>query len=117
MESERCWRLGLIVSELIANAECHAFHNGGGLIYVELLRSTSFVECRVIDNGTSKETICPGRGLEMVDALAKSLGGWIDQNFGPKGATARHRANRLIPSWRNYLGSAWKDRTVRRQMI
>jgi two-component sensor histidine kinase len=24
MNSERCWRLGLIVSELITNAECHA---------------------------------------------------------------------------------------------
>ena len=32
MNSERCWRLGLIVSELITNAERHAFRNGGGSI-------------------------------------------------------------------------------------
>src|SRR5438128_12455307 len=41
MNSERCWRLGLIVSELITNAERHAFRNGGGLIRVELLPSLS----------------------------------------------------------------------------
>ena len=46
MHSERCWRLGLIVSELITNAERHAFRNGGGMIRVELLPSLSFVECR-----------------------------------------------------------------------
>jgi two-component sensor histidine kinase len=88
MESERCWRLGLIVSELITNAERHAFRNGGGLICVELLRSTPFVECRITDDGTGGETICPGRGLKIVEALATSLGGWIDQGFGPKGTTA-----------------------------
>ena len=88
MNSERCWRLGLIVSELITNAERHAFHNGGGMIRVELLPSLSFIECRVTDNGTSKADTLPGYGLKIVEALAKSLGGTIDQRFGPSGATA-----------------------------
>jgi two-component sensor histidine kinase len=88
MNSERCWRLGLIVSELITNAERHAFRNGGGLIRVELLPSLSFVECRVTDNGTGEANTCPGHGLRIVEALAKSLGSTIDQRFGPHGATA-----------------------------
>src|SRR5882757_6763882 len=88
MKSERCWRLGLIVSELITNAERHAFRTGGGLIRVELLPSLSFVECRVTDNGTSEANAGPGHGLKIVEALAKSLGGTIDQRFGPHGATA-----------------------------
>jgi two-component sensor histidine kinase len=88
MNSERCWRLGLIVSELITNAERHAFRNGGGLIRVELLPSLSFIECRVTDNGTSKENTRPRHGLKIVAALANSLGGTIDQRFGPRGATA-----------------------------
>ena len=88
MNSERCWRLGLIVSELITNAERHAFRNGGGSIRVELLPSLSFVECRVTDNGTGEANSCPGHGLKIVEALAKSLGGTIDQRFGPHGATA-----------------------------
>jgi two-component sensor histidine kinase len=88
MNSERCWRLGLIVSELITNAERHAFGKGGGLISVELLPSLSFVECRVTDNGTGEPNTYPGYGLKIVEALAKSLGGTIDQRFGPHGATA-----------------------------
>jgi two-component sensor histidine kinase len=88
MNSERCWRLGLIVSELITNAERHAFRNGGGSIRVELLPSLSFIECRVTDNGTSKANTRPRHGLKIVEALAKSLGGTIDQRFGPRGATA-----------------------------
>jgi two-component sensor histidine kinase len=88
MDSERCWRLGLLVSELVTNAERHAFRGGGGLIRVELLPSGSFVECRVADNGASEGEIRPGRGLQIVEALAKSLGGTICQTFGPQGATA-----------------------------
>jgi two-component sensor histidine kinase len=88
MNSERCWRLGLIVSELITNAERHAFRNGGGSIRVELLPSLSFVECRVTDNGTAEANARPGHGLKIVEALARSLGGTIDQRFGPHGATA-----------------------------
>jgi two-component sensor histidine kinase len=88
MNSERCWRLSLIVSELITNAGRHAFRTGGGLIRVELVPSLSFVECRVTDNGTGEANTRPGDGLKIVEALAKSLGGSIDQRFGPHGATA-----------------------------
>jgi two-component sensor histidine kinase len=88
MNTDRCWRLGLIVSELITNADRHAFHKRGGWIRVELLPSTSFIECRVSDNGASEGTIYPGRGLRIVEALARSLGGTIKQDFGPQGATA-----------------------------
>ena len=90
MDSERCWRLGLIVSELITNAERHAFRNAGGCIRVELLPSQSFAECRVTDDGTNEGNInLPGHGLSIVEALARSLGGTIDQRHrGPQGATS-----------------------------
>jgi two-component sensor histidine kinase len=48
----------------------------------------SFVECRVADNGVGKANTYPGRGLKILEALAKNLGGTIDQRFGPHGATA-----------------------------
>jgi two-component sensor histidine kinase len=88
MESERCWRLGLIVSELITNAVRHAFHSGGGAICIELLPSASFVECRVSDNGSGAPNVNHGHGLKIIGALAESLGGRIDQQFGPRGATS-----------------------------
>jgi two-component sensor histidine kinase len=87
MDSERCWRLGLIVSELITNAVRHAFHGGGGTIRVELLPSASFVECRVTDNGSGAANANHGHGLKIIGALAESLGGRIDIQFGPRGAT------------------------------
>jgi two-component sensor histidine kinase len=88
MNSERCWRLGLIVSELITNAVRHAFDECGGMIRVELRPSRSFVECRVTDNGTSEPNIYPGHGLKIVAALARSLGGTIEQRSGPRGTTS-----------------------------
>jgi two-component sensor histidine kinase len=87
MDSERCWRLGLIVSELITNSTRHAFRDNGGLIRVELLPSTSFIECRVTDNGTRKSAIRTGNGTKIIESLAKSLGGTLGQHFGPQGAT------------------------------
>jgi two-component sensor histidine kinase len=42
MDSEACWRLGMVVSELVTNAARHAFGEGGGEIRVELRLSQSF---------------------------------------------------------------------------
>jgi two-component sensor histidine kinase len=87
INSDCCWRLGMIVSELITNAVRHAFRESGGMIRVELRSSQSFVECCVMDNGTAAANIRPGHGLEIVEALAKELDGKIYQQFGPHGAT------------------------------
>jgi two-component sensor histidine kinase len=88
MDSERCWRLGLIVSELITNSTRHAFRDNRGLIRVELLPSASIIECRVTDNGASKSIVRPGNGTKIIDRLAKSLGGTLQQHFGQQGAAA-----------------------------
>lgn len=88
MNSDRCWRLGLIVSELITNSIRHGLSKSGGVICVELVPSSLCIKCRVADNGTNEAGIRPGRGLEIVAALAKSLGGTIDHQFGPQGASS-----------------------------
>ena len=88
MNSQRCWRLGLIVSELITNSVRHGLSESGGSICVELVPASPFIKCRVTDNGTSQPVIRPGRGLEIVAALARDLGGTIDHEFGPQGATS-----------------------------
>ena len=43
LRSDRCWRLGMIVYELITNAARHAFSDGKREIRVELLRAGSYV--------------------------------------------------------------------------
>ncbi|HWO35647.1 MAG TPA: sensor histidine kinase [Candidatus Acidoferrum sp.] len=88
INSERCWRLGMIVSELIANAARHAFRERGGTITVELLSTMSFVECRITDDGTAATNIRPGHGFQIVRALTQGLNGKIRQHFGPEGSTS-----------------------------
>ena len=88
MPSDRCWRLGMIVYELITNAARHAFSNKEGEIRIELSRAGSLIQCRVLDNGSGSPTSQPGQGTKIVRYLAKELGGHIEHHFGPGGSTA-----------------------------
>jgi two-component sensor histidine kinase len=86
--SLQCWRLGMIVSELITNSHRHAFGESGGTIYVELKRRGSRAECRVADNGGSSDIVRPGHGLQIVHQLADVLDGEFDLRFGENGTVA-----------------------------
>jgi two-component sensor histidine kinase/DNA-binding winged helix-turn-helix (wHTH) protein len=106
MNSERCWRLGMIISELVTSAARHAFGDRGGKIQVELSRSGPFINCRVADDGSAPEKIRPGRGFAIVDGLIASLDGTINQHFGSGGSVSEmyfpvcSRAQRTGPSAR-----------------
>jgi two-component sensor histidine kinase len=86
LPSERCWRLGMMVYELVTNAARHAFGNGNGQVRVELSRAGRLVECRVVDNGSAPSRVRRGQGLKIVDELVKSLDGRLDQRFGQRGS-------------------------------
>ncbi len=89
MSSERCWLLGMIVAELIANAARHAFDASGGTIRIECQASGAFVECRVCDNGSaSTPSVRPGSGLRIIDALAQKLDAEFQFKFGDAGSEA-----------------------------
>jgi hypothetical protein len=45
-----------------------------------------FLECRAQDNGVAATSIQAGRGLRIVEALAKRLNGRIDHQFSPGGS-------------------------------
>ncbi len=104
MNSERCWRLSMIISELITNAARHAFGDRGGKIQVELCQCGPFVKCRVADDGRAPEKIRPGLGFAIVERLIASLDGKIHQHFGLEGAVSDmifpvcSRAQRTGPS-------------------
>jgi two-component sensor histidine kinase len=87
LESDRCWRLGMILHELVNNAARHAFASGSGRIRVELASAGTFVECRVLDNGSAAAGVQPGRGFKIISELAKGLGGRFEQSFGSRGST------------------------------
>jgi two-component sensor histidine kinase len=88
LESSRCWRLGMIVSELITNAARHAFSGRPGEIRVELLRDGGFVKCTVSDNGSAPVRFQPKRGLRIVEDLTKALDGYLELTFGSVGTTS-----------------------------
>jgi two-component sensor histidine kinase len=88
MRSERCWKLGIIVSELITNCVRHAFEGRGGKIRIELNSVGPYVQCCVIDNGSSQSSGLPGQGLKIITALARELDGEIVHRFGAEGAVS-----------------------------
>src|ERR1700756_3555693 len=88
LDAERCWRLGLIVAELVTNAARHGLKERAGKISVVLRPRQSFLECRVLDNGRAPTESRPGRGLAIVQALARELDGEIDQSFGSRGSVS-----------------------------
>jgi two-component sensor histidine kinase len=89
LPAERCWRLGMIVFELINNAARHAFAGragGEGEIRVELSRAGAFAKCSVVDDGSAATTVRPGRGRKIIEELSESLGGRFECRFGQRGS-------------------------------
>lgn len=83
LQSARCWRLGLIVHDLIATAAKHACFNArAGEIKVKLTRRGALVNCIVLDNGSRSVRSNSGRRVRIGNDLARSLGGRIEQGFG-----------------------------------
>src|SRR3954464_896491 len=87
LEGERCWKLGLIVSELLTNVARHAqFDAGHPELRVELMLAGNVVKCRVSDNGSAPEPIRRGRGLAIIGELASSLGGRVHTSCAADGS-------------------------------
>jgi two-component sensor histidine kinase len=88
LEGERCWRLGLIVSELLTNVARHAqFDARDPELRVELVLAGNVVKCRVSDNGSAPETVRRGRGLAIVGELAGSLVGRVHTSCAAAGSS------------------------------
>jgi len=86
LEGERCWKLGLIVSELLTNVAQHAqFDARHPELRVELMLAGNVVKCRVSDNGSVTEPIRRGRGLVIIGELASSLGGRVHTSWTAEG--------------------------------
>jgi two-component sensor histidine kinase len=86
LEGQRCWKLGLIVSELLTNVARHAqFDARHPELQVELMLRGNVVKCRVSDNGSAPEPIQRGRGLTIIDELASSLGGRVHTSCAAEG--------------------------------
>jgi len=83
LQPERCWRLGLIVNELVTNVTKHArFEARSGHITIKLAHREGVVNCVVADNGSACPSGRQGQGLRIIRALARSLGGRLELGLG-----------------------------------
>ena len=88
LEGARCWRLGLIVSELLTNVARHArFEVTDPELRVELRLAGGIVKCKVSDNGSAPEPIQRGRGLTIIGELVSSLGGRVHASCAAEGCS------------------------------
>jgi len=88
LEGERCWKLGLIVSELLTNVARHAQFDGRHPeLRVELMLAGNVVKCGISDNGSATEPIQRGRGLTIIGELASSLGGRVHTSCAAEGTS------------------------------
>ena len=88
LEGERCWKLGLIVSELLTNVARHAqFVDRRPELRVELMLAGNVVKCVVSDNGSAPDPIRRGRGLTIIGELASSLGGRVHTSCAAEGSS------------------------------
>lgn len=86
LQSRQCWRLGMMVYELVTNAARHALSNGAGQVRIRVSCARKLVECRVADNGSAPVNFQRGRGLTIVDELVKGLNGRFHQKFSHTGS-------------------------------
>jgi two-component sensor histidine kinase len=88
LEGRRCWKLGLIVSELLTNVARHAqFGDRQPELRVELMLVGKVVRCKVSDNGSVPEPIRRGRGLTIIGELADSLGSRVHTSCAAEGTS------------------------------
>lgn len=89
LNSFECWRVGMIVAELVNNAARHAFCDRGGRIQVAMTHRDCSVEFTVADNGRGRDNFCEGQGTAIVRHLAGLLESAIDYRSTPSGTIAR----------------------------
>lgn len=89
LNSFECWRVGMIVAELINNAARHAFGDRGGKIQVAMTSRGSSMELTVADNGRGLDCFNEGQGTKIVRHLAGVLKATLDYRSTPSGTIAR----------------------------
>jgi two-component sensor histidine kinase len=99
LEKDRCWRVGLIVAELIRNAARHGLSGGPGAVKVEITEESGLVSCLVSDNGRGMTGVSYGRGRGLVSSLAAELGGAVDWAFTPLGCRVLLEFPTAARSW------------------
>ena len=75
VSTDRAVTLGLLVTELMINANKHAYNGLAGPIEIELTEDRAILRLTVSDRGAGKVAYSEGFGSRIVQGLAAQLGG------------------------------------------
>jgi two-component sensor histidine kinase len=75
LTSDHCWRLRMIVSELVTNAAKHAFRDADGTVTVTLCPDREWASCSVADDGCGMPLAFRSNGLTIIQRLVADMDG------------------------------------------
>lgn len=87
LEAERCWKIGLIVTEVIRDACRHRVSRGQGTISIDITRCCGDLCCEIWDDGLAATESFSGNTRRLVELMAAEMGGfaeWMPSSAGGK---------------------------------
>jgi two-component sensor histidine kinase len=81
LDADRCWLIGLILTELINNAARHGLRRGPRHIGVRLASDGRWMLCAVTNPAPAEPANAKGRGHRVIAALSSELGGTVNWKF------------------------------------
>ncbi|MBA2920666.1 hypothetical protein GON01_06595 [Sphingomonas sp. MAH-20] len=109
LPADQCWRIGLILVELIRNAARHGLGGSEGQISVSIEERIGILVCEVRDNGRPSVRTVPGRGQGLIRGLVNELGGRVDWSFTVEGAVATMRIPVEAPTMLGDFSAKWSE--------
>ena len=109
LPADHCWRVGLILVELIRNAARHGLGGSEGQISVLIAERAGSLVCEVRDNGRPSVRTVPGRGQGLIRGLVNELGGRVDWSFAIGGAVAIMRIPVKAPAMIGEASPKWSE--------
>ena len=78
LPNDRAISIGLILTELVINANKYAYEGGSGPLRVELTKNGNSFRLTVADNGKGRGAASNGFGSRMLDVLVRQLEGTLE---------------------------------------
>lgn len=98
LSADRCWRIGLVIAELVRGAMRHGLSGKPGSIEVRVTGDRGRITCLVSDSGSGAPGRSPpGRGQRLVRTLVADMGGAVRWSFTPRGSFALARVPTASP--------------------
>lgn len=88
VSTDRAVTLGLLLTELLINANKYAYGGAAGPIEIELVEDRTLLRLTVADKGGGKVSYSKGFGSRIVEGLAAQLGGKLDYEQNNPGLRA-----------------------------